>query len=63
MTEEIYCIYNKGKIAKNEWENDDSDFLRALYSVYKKLGQFFFHTFWLTCLNKDTSVLLRVVNF
>ena len=25
---------NKGKTAKNEWENDDSDFLPALYSVY-----------------------------
>ena len=26
----------------------------------KKLGQFFFHTYSLTCLNKDTSVLLKV---
>ena len=25
-------------------KNADSDFFRALYSVYKKLGQFFFHT-------------------
>ena len=25
----------------------------------KKLGQFFFHTYSLTCLNKDTSVLLK----
>ena len=24
MTEEICCISNKGKTAKNEWENDDS---------------------------------------
>ena len=28
----------------NEWENNDPDILRALYSVYKKLRQFFFHT-------------------
>ena len=41
--EEIYCISNKGT-AKIEWENDDNDFLWAWYSVYKKLGQFFFHT-------------------
>ena len=44
MNEEICCITNEGKTAKNEWENDDSDFLPALYIVYKKLGQFFFHT-------------------
>ena len=37
MNEEIRCIINKGKTAKNEWENDHSDFLRTLYSVYKKL--------------------------
>ena len=44
MNEEIHCITNKGKTAKNEWENDDPDFLLALYSVNKKLGQFFFRT-------------------
>ena len=27
----------KGKTAMNEWENDDSDILRASYSVYKKI--------------------------
>ena len=32
----IRCINNKGKTAMNEWENDDSDILWALYSVYKK---------------------------
>ena len=42
MSEEICCVTNKREAAKNEWENDDSDFLRALFSVYKKLGQFFF---------------------
>ena len=57
MNEEIRCITNKGKAAKNERENNDSDYLQALYSVYKKLGQFFSHT----CLNKDTSVILKVI--
>ena len=33
MKEEILCITNKGKTAKNEWENYDSDVLRALCSV------------------------------
>ena len=27
----------KGKTALNEWENDDSDILQALYSGYKKI--------------------------
>ena len=27
MNEEIRCITNERKTAKNEWENDDSDFL------------------------------------
>ena len=31
-------------MARNEWENDDSNFLRALYSVYKKIRTIFFHT-------------------
>ena len=44
MSEEIRCIANEGKTAKNKWENDAVDFLRALYSVYKKLGQFFSNT-------------------
>ena len=38
MSEEIHCITNKEKTAKNEWENDDWDFLGALNSVYKRLG-------------------------
>ena len=34
-----------------------------LYTVYnKKIGQFFFHTYFLTVLKKDTSVLLKVLN-
>ena len=45
MNEEICYIANEGKTAKDESENDYSDFLRGLYSVYiKKLGQFFSHT-------------------
>ena len=35
MNEEICCITNKEKKAKNEWENDDLEFLQALDSVYK----------------------------
>ena len=33
MNEEIHSITNEEKTARNEWENDDSDFLQALYSV------------------------------
>ena len=62
MNEEIYYITNKGKTAKNEWENDDSDFLWALYSVYKKWRQLFFHSYSLTSLNKDTSALLKIIH-
>ena len=35
MNEEIHCIINEGKMPKNELENDGSDFLRDLCSVYK----------------------------
>ena len=38
MNEEIHYITNKGKTAKNEWENDDPDFLMALCNVCKKIG-------------------------
>ena len=41
MNEEIRCITSESKTAKNEWENDDSDFLRALYRLYKKIRIFF----------------------
>ena len=30
MNEEILCIANREKMAKDEWENDDSFFFRAL---------------------------------
>ena len=43
MNEEICCITSKGKKAKDEWENN-SNFPPALYIVWKKLGQLFFHT-------------------
>ena len=62
MNKEICCITNEGKTTKNKWEHDDSNLLWALYSVYKKLGQFFFHTYWLTCLKNNTLVVLKVVN-
>ena len=42
MEEEIRCITNEGETARNEWENDDSNFLRA--RVYKKIRTIFFHT-------------------
>ena len=62
MNEEIHCLTNKGITAKNESENDGSDFLWAIHSVYKKLGQFFFRTDSFNCLKKDPSVLLKVIN-
>ena len=40
------CITNKEKTAKNEWQND---------------GWVLFYTCCLTCLSKDTSVLLKVI--
>ena len=61
MNEEIRCITNEGETAENEREND-SDFLPALYIVYKKLGQFFFILYSLTCLNKDISIQLQVIS-
>ena len=44
MNEETRCITNEGKTARNELENDDSNFLRVLYSVYKKIRTIFSHT-------------------
>ena len=62
MSEEICCITNKGKAAKDGSENDDSDFPQALFSVYETLGQLFFHNYLFTFLKKNTSVLLTVMN-
>ena len=42
------------------WHCHFSSFINTVY--IKKSGQFFFHTCSLTCLNKDTSVLLKVIN-
>ena len=44
MDEEIHCISNERKTGRNEWENNDSNFLWALYSVYKNIRTIFFHT-------------------
>ena len=49
MNEEICSITNAGKMARNEWENDDSNFLWALYSVYKKRRTIFSHTLLAIC--------------
>ena len=38
----------------NESENDDSDVLQALYSVYKKIRAILF-PYLLICLNEDIS--------
>ena len=43
MNEEIHCITNEEKTARNKWKNDDIDFLPALDSVYKKIWGIFFH--------------------
>ena len=51
-----YCITN------NEWMSKWCSLtLFEVYTVYvKKLGQFFFHTYLLSCLNNDRSVILKV---
>ena len=41
MNEEIRCITNEEKTTRNEWKNDDSNFLRALYNVYQKIRTIF----------------------
>ena len=38
----VLLTKEKGETATNEWENDDSDILRALYSVYKKVRAIIF---------------------
>ena len=40
MNKEIVALLKNKNEAKNEWENDDSDFLQVLYRVYKKIWQF-----------------------
>ena len=58
MIEEICSISSEGKMAKNEWESDGSDFFK---SVYEKIRVMLF-PYLFTCLNKDASVLLKVIN-
>ena len=41
-------------------ENVDSDFFRDLYSVYKKLGQFFFHTLLANLFKQRYSVVIQI---
>ena len=60
MNEEICCITNEEKTAKNEQENVDSDFLQALYSVYKKIGQFFFDTLLANLFKQRYFILLKI---
>ena len=40
MNKEIVVLLKNKNEAKNEWENDDSDFLQVLYRVYTKIWQF-----------------------
>ena len=40
MNKEIVALLKNKNKAKNEWENDDSDFLQVLYRVYTKIWQF-----------------------
>ena len=56
MNEKICCITNEGETATNEWENDDYDFVRALYSVYKKIRTIF------SILYSLYIILLQVIN-
>ena len=50
---------------KKKWllsECENGNFF-VFYAMHvKKLEQFFFHTWLLTCLKKDTSVLLKALN-
>ena len=62
MKKSVALLTMGKKTTMNEYENNDSDILWALYIVYKKLGQFFLYTYSLTWLNKDTPVLLKVTN-
>ena len=55
--ERFFALLTKEKI-----KNHEPDFPQSLssYTVYKKLGQLFFLIYLLTCLNKDSSVLLKL---
>ena len=50
------------KMAKNEWEQDDSNFLPSSYNAYKKLGQFFFHTLLANLFKQKQNSFEQVMN-
>ena len=55
----LSSISSKQTCLKNEWENDGSDFLRVLYSVYQKIRTILFSYLLLTVtLKKDAALLL-----
>ena len=60
MKKFVTLIAKKKQLRMNRKEM--TDFFQALYGVYKKLGQLFFHTYLLTCLMKDASAWLKVMN-
>ena len=63
MNEEIHWITNEGKTARNEYENDDSDLLRALYSVYKRVRAIFFPYFTrYTCCSVVSYKYLKLIS-
>ena len=45
MKEEINCFTNRGKTAKNEWENDDSDFFSRFMQCILKISTILFPYF------------------
>ena len=60
MNEEIDYIANEGKMVKNEWKMLIPTFFLALYSIYKKLEQFFFHTLLGNVFRQRYNVLLQI---
>ena len=62
MNEEIHCITNNEKNNQEWMGNDEPVFLVVLYSVYKKLGQFFFHTLVANLFKQRYISLLQVIN-
>ena len=57
----LVALLTKEKRLKNEWENDDSDFIQVLYSVYNVYNVyiFLFHTYSLTCLRLVSTILIN----
>ena len=58
--EKLIALLTKEKWLRMNGKMMTLIFFLALYSVYITFRQFFFHTYLLTCLKKDTSVLLKV---